>query len=295
MIRLANERLTVEIAEPGTAYAGPRYDWCGFITGVTLDESHTFCAPESLEAGVGSGGVGLCNEFGIFDPIGYYDALPGEQFPKLGVGLLTKIDNERYNFGADYPFTPFPVQTRVSPDSVEFITHPLPCRGYAARLIKRISLDGNYLSIAYELSNTGEKPLHTNEYNHNFVTLNGHVPGPDYSLRLAEGIHLRDVPLPLQLAEDEVQWTHEVASPLLVLSTLDGRMDSTGVLWELRHRPSGAGMSERLDSPIVRMALWCAPHLVSPEIFVDINIAPGETRRWTRRYEFFCEPTRNPQ
>lgn len=34
---LSNGILTVEIAEPG-AYSGTRFDWSGFITGVTLEQ-----------------------------------------------------------------------------------------------------------------------------------------------------------------------------------------------------------------------------------------------------------------
>ena len=37
-IFLQNERLTVEIAQPGEHYDGTRFDWSGFITQVTLEE-----------------------------------------------------------------------------------------------------------------------------------------------------------------------------------------------------------------------------------------------------------------
>jgi hypothetical protein len=33
---LSNDRLRVEIADLGTVYQGPRFDWTGFITQVTL-------------------------------------------------------------------------------------------------------------------------------------------------------------------------------------------------------------------------------------------------------------------
>ncbi|MFD1908517.1 hypothetical protein ACFSQ7_37740 [Paenibacillus rhizoplanae] len=85
---LSNGVLTVEIAEVG-AYGGTRFDWTGFITGVTLEQGgHTFCVPESLVPGQGTGGIGLCNEFGISRAIGYEDAAAGEWFPKFGIGLL---------------------------------------------------------------------------------------------------------------------------------------------------------------------------------------------------------------
>ena len=50
-IRLHSDRLTVEIASPGTLYQGTRFDWTAFITQVTLDNQHTLCVPESYEPG----------------------------------------------------------------------------------------------------------------------------------------------------------------------------------------------------------------------------------------------------
>jgi hypothetical protein len=90
VIVIQSDRLKVEIAEPGGVYQGTRFDWTGFITQVTLDGKHTFCVPESYQPGHGTGGIGLCNEFGNEKPIAYDDAQPGETFPKLGIGLLAQ-------------------------------------------------------------------------------------------------------------------------------------------------------------------------------------------------------------
>jgi len=80
-INLENGRLNVEIARPGSVYNGSRFDWTAFITKIVLDNKYSFCAPESEIPGQGSGGFGLCNEFGINTPIGYDEAKPQEKFP----------------------------------------------------------------------------------------------------------------------------------------------------------------------------------------------------------------------
>ena len=136
MIELRTDRLHVQIAEPGTLYRGSRFDWTSFITQVTLDEEHTFCTPESLVAGEGTGGIGLCSEFNISRPIGYDQAQPGQKFPKLGVGLLTRPDTCTYAFDIPYTICPFPIQTAVASDRVHFVVHPIPCQGVAARFGK---------------------------------------------------------------------------------------------------------------------------------------------------------------
>jgi len=98
MYVLENDRLKVDIAAPGEVYSGSRFDWTGFITQITLDHAVTFCVPERLEKGVGTGGVGLSNEFGIDQPLGYDEVKVGQQFPKIGVGLLTKASESDYDF-----------------------------------------------------------------------------------------------------------------------------------------------------------------------------------------------------
>lgn len=87
-------------------YSGVRFDWNGFITQVTLDGKHTFCVPEALEPGRGTGGCGLCGEFGIHDPLGYDETPIGEYFPKIGAGLLKRPDSEPYDFFRKYEAVP---------------------------------------------------------------------------------------------------------------------------------------------------------------------------------------------
>src|SRR5512133_1768995 len=87
---LSTDRLMVRVAKPGFTYRRTRFDWTGFVTDVMLDGQHTFTSVESPNPMEGAGGIGLCNEFGIHEPIGYDEAPKGGYFPKLGVGLLKK-------------------------------------------------------------------------------------------------------------------------------------------------------------------------------------------------------------
>jgi hypothetical protein len=160
-IELKSDRLSIEIAYPGTVYSGSRFDWNGFITGIVLDGKHSFCMPESLTPGQGSGGFGLCNEFGIDTPIGYDDAKPGEKFPKLGTGLLTRPDESDYFFFNKYEVTPFAIKIENDNNTALFEVDPLDCNGYAVKMTKKISVDDNKLSVDYHLENVGSKPVIT--------------------------------------------------------------------------------------------------------------------------------------
>ena len=285
MIILRSGRLSVELARPGSFYRGSRFDWTGLIRQVTLDGRHKFCCDESQG---GTGGTGLCNEFGIFTPIGYDETIPGERFPKLGVGLLERVDAKPYAFHRPYPVQAFPMHVRTQRDEAIMECEAVDCRGLAARLEKRISVSDETLLIEYSLENTGQRELVTEEYAHNFLRIDDHDVGPGYQLRLA-------VPM------GQGGWM-ENAGAIEHVDSLSWRKRPTGAFyhsvkelptqapsaWELHHEPTGVWVREETDVPWSAFSLFGTPEQISPEAFIAIRVAPGQTYRWSRRYSFGC-------
>ena len=315
---LRSKRLTVEIARPGDVYYGTRFDWTGFITQVTLDGTHTFCIPESLQEGVGSGGIGLCNEFGIDKPLGYAEAAPGKTFPKLGVGLLRRPDDQDYSFGRPYEIDRlFPITIRAAADSLTFTIEPLDCRGYAALMQKTLTVQDNQLEIAYRLKNVGSRAIETNEYCHNFVAIDRQPIGPDYRLRFpyplavekAAPAYQKMLPAavrrlsppaltdwlastrlnpnasPYVFDGDSVRFRCSPQQGLYFRPIHFSRSDQAQ--WELRLLSSQVGLREVDDFAPLRVAVWGAAHVLSAEIFIDLALESGDVKTWTRRYEFF--------
>lgn len=290
-IRLSNGILTVDIADIGE-YKGTRFDWTGFITQVTLAEgNHTFCVPESLKPGEGTGGRGLCNEFGISRAIGYDEAPIGGWFPKPGVGLLQKDDAQLYRFEKDYSVIPFTKEIEVEKEAVKYRVEPMECNGYAMQLTKTISLQGDQLKIQYDLHNLGDKPFETEEYIHNFIGIDGLPTGKDFELRL---------PGELKVEEPESSYTEKLLEVSNNRLTWNGNPDKAFYCklggweasqadfnWELIHKPSGTGVCESGDFPVARMALWGERHVISPEVFVNISVLPRQSKSWSRIYRFF--------
>jgi hypothetical protein len=289
-ITLRSSHLTVAIAAPGSIYAGTRFDWTGFVTQVMLDGEHTFCMPESLEPGQGTGGIGLCNEFGIDQAIGYDDTLPGEAFPKLGIGLLKRLDAEPYNFFRPYEIVgPFPIQVEATERVARFVVEPIDCRGYAVRLTKTLGVDGNWLETSYRLDNLGTNPIRTNEYCHNFLGIDHQPIGPGYCLRFPYQVTLQALPhMPLQpildLSGNDLTLTAVPERPFYCRPL--GFFQTGAPQWELIHLPSGVGLREYDDFAPMRVAVWGTAHVISAEVCVGIDVEPGETQAWTRRYEF---------
>ncbi len=313
---IKSDRLAVEIAYPGKIYTGTRFDWTGFVTQVTLDGQHTFCKPESLVEGQGTGGIGLCNEFGNDTPIGFEEAQNGETFPKLGIGLLWRGDQPKYEFFRRYQIaTPFPIQVDYRDDQAEFVVEPIETLGYSARLEKKLLVRENWLEFHYRLENTGQKPFHTNEYAHNFMGFDENSIGPDYQFTFLLPVEFEDLSpmlrsfapkwtrfLPRMIVNravnqriDQMREIFRVEGNVLGLgqaptSPLYGRLaglaKSDQPQFELLHRPTGLWMREYDDFEPVRVAVWGVGHVISAEIFIPIQLEPGQSMEWKRLYEF---------
>lgn len=286
---ISNGELTVAFADHN-ALGKPRFDRSGFITQVTRQQDgRTYCVTETGTPDP-NGGIGLCGEFGLFAGIGYEEAAVGEPFMKLGVGLLTKTADVPYNFFAFYPVEPFDIITEFSEAEARFTVLPKLCNGYAARLDKVITLEGNSVIIHYTLENAGEKPVRTTEYVHNFMGINGEDIGPDYSLALDfpcelladESVYPPEL---LQIEGNRFSWAARPEKQQFYCR-LATPQAGPGAAWELTHRPSGARVREEISLPLALAAVWGTTHVVSPELFAAVEVMPGETLQWTRRYSF---------
>ena len=293
VLKLKNDRLLVEIATPrGSVQRGTRFDLTAHVIQVTLDGRHTYCVAEAFNDERDTGGLGLCNEF-----IGYggeSEKAPeaGKLYPKLGIGILDYIGEGEGLFSKKLVHAPYPITVTgagidapADSATLMFTAEPVECDGYAVRLVKTVTIRDNALIIAYEMENTGAKTLRTREYNHNFVQIDGQPIGPEYVLKFPHAVSMVQVPEDLELCGNEVHWNRVPPESFFCLPT---GFSGKGHVWELLHTPSGVGMREIDDFTVEHIALWGRKHVVSPEIFNYIELAPGEKAKWTRRYEFFC-------
>ncbi|GAE89127.1 hypothetical protein [Acetivibrio straminisolvens] len=284
-INLESGRLSVQIAHPGSVYNGSRFDWTAFITKIVLDNKYSFCVPESEIPGQGSGGFGLCNEFGINTPIGYDEAKPQEKFPKLGTGLLTRPDESDYFFFDKYEVEPFPVKISMDANAVVFDVEPVDCNGYAVKMTKAVTLKDNILTVDYCLKNVGSKSIKTEEYCHNFFSVNNNRIGDGFVLKFPYDIKPIEIPEVMNIKGNEIRWNFVPKGDFYC--QIEGFESVRQHYWELVYEPERVGIREYSEFEISKVAVWGTTHVVSPEIFINVDIAPGKTQEWTRRYEFF--------
>lgn len=281
---LENNRLNVSVSFPGTFYSGSRFDWNGFITEIVLDKNHKFCMPESLIKGKGTGGYGLCNEFGIDEAIGYDEIDSGEFFPKIGVGLLKKSNNEPYDFFNNYEIIPFKAEILREDNSILLKHEPIMCNGYSFYYEKKISILENSLIIEYFLKNTGNKHISTSEYCHNFFSIDGESIGQNYIVNFPYEIKASNVVGKIEFKNNMVTWNSKDLQEFYC--NISGNKENKHK-FDIVNKNKNLAIREIDDFYVYKVALWGSSHVVCPETFIKIDISKGQKVSWKRKYEFY--------
>ncbi|MBN1599274.1 MAG: hypothetical protein JW894_13350 [Bacteroidales bacterium] len=289
---LDNGIIKLIIDEPGENYISSRFDWTGKITSIILNGNHEFLTVEKpVQMDVSLFGRGLYNEFGISTPVGYDDCKPGEWFPKLGVGLLKKPDEKPFNFYQPYEINPFIIEITSNDNNIEYLIHPKDCRGYAASFRKNISLDENRIYIDYQLENVGSKSILTEEYIHNFIGINNEYIGPDYKLEFPfildtsvfdEFVNPEGI---LELTDNTVNFVKKTEDQFYIGNAVVNNVNSGS--WKIINGKHKVCICETVNFIPSSVSIWGWKHVISPEIFYRIDLNPGESANWQRKYELY--------
>lgn len=286
---LASDRLSIDVVKPGSEiYGRTRFNWNCFINRITLDGTVQFAEPEQRDPNaVTSYGAGLCSEYQHYEAI--ETAAVGEEYPRLGNGYLVKQDHP-FQFMINEPCRPFPTIWDVKPDSITFTTDVGLCQGFAAREVKTVKVEGNTVSIHTKLTNLGKRPIVAQEYNHNFLSLNGEPISPDYTMHLPGFDNLSGG----RIMGDNIYGDDEhhclklrrvpETAYMTFLDTV--KPEFAPYSYKLTSANSTVSLMEQDDFTPVRAVVWGVGHTMCFEGFVQINIKPGESQEWTRTWTF---------
>lgn len=288
---LRDQHLLVEVDLPQEGYQGTRFDWTGKI--VRLEWKGIPLTTTESEAGESEKGKGLYNEFCMDSLLGFEEAMEGEWCHKIGIGLLKK-EGTAYLFHQSYDLRPAKFTHQASDKKLVMRCTGDLHEGFGYELVKTIELCDDGLTIEYELTNTGEKTIHTTEYTHNFLAINHLEMGEGYSLLLPSptvpgefGEFVNpDATLSVQSSSVVL---HRPATQPFFISHVCGQQ-STPAAWQLIHAQILLALSEEVSFPAQKINLWGTSHVISPELFVEIHVAPGNTTSWTRSYRINKTP-----
>lgn len=287
---LKNDHLEIQIDLPLENYNFTRFDWTGKITSVKFKGKPV----SGVEiAGLTDGqksGKGFYNEFGIDMAVGYQEISEGEWFHKIGVGLLKK-EGKNYDFRVNYKVRPAEFTVKTDSGKVTMTCESKNVNGYSYVLTKEIRLLDDGFTIQYALFNSGEKNIQTNEYNHNFIGIDNELTGNDYVLKFpfqlnpelfGETVNPENK---VEIGENEITF-NATPNDQFFFSTLAGN-EPVDAFWELRNTKNKIGISETGDFKTSKVNLWGWKHVISPELFFDVNVRAGETVKWSRTYRIF--------
>jgi hypothetical protein len=302
-VRLSNGDVEALVFLPDAQhgyYRSSRFDWSG-IVGCAAYQGHTFWGEWfSHYDPYGNDSItGPVEEFRSSDGgLGYAAAAPGGLFVKIGVGVLRRETDAAYDFGYRYPLVDGGHWTvKAKARSIVFTQRLQSATGVAYQYTKVLKLDrrGAVITLNHMLKNLGTKPLVTDVYDHDFFMLDGEPTGPGMQVSFPFKPH-PDKPLEPEATVEgnKIIYNRELVPKQTVDAYLTGYSASpTDYAIRVENTRKQFGVEQTGDSPIAKFYLWSIRSTISPEAYIHLDIAPGQTGSWTIRYRLFAG-TANP-
>lgn len=289
-IIIKNKHIELQVDRPLENYNFSRFDWTGKIVAVKYKGVYVSGIEKMNPDNENSIGKGFYNEFGIDKPVGFDEATVGGWFHKIGIGALKKED-EAYDFSKKYEIKPAEFDVSVQQEKVTIKCTSPQINGYAYALTKTIALLEDGFEINYRLENTGENRIITNEYCHNFLSINRQLIGTDYVLRFPFDLNTESFNAIVNpekmvtVGNREFRFTGNPEAQFFFSNLTGG--NAVGATWELHNNKSNIGIRETGNFETSLINLWGWKHVISPELFFDINIDPGGVVEWSRVFTLF--------
>ena len=159
--------------------------------------------------------------------------------------------------------------------------------GYHYEKTMELAADKPVLTIKHQLTNRGARPILTEIYDHNFLSIDRRPPGPDVTIRLPFQI------VPVLAPEKDLAEFR--GNQVVYLKTLTGEDRVYGIMRGFSESPAdynirienahlGAGLTIVGDRPLKRVAVWSIRAVFAVEPFIEISVEPGQTATWTYKY-----------
>lgn len=286
---LKNKNIEIQIDHPLENYCFSRFDWTGKISSVKYKDIQVAGVERPNGAEEHIHGKGFYNEFGIEEALGYQEAAKGAWFHKIGIGILKK-DDEEYRYDKMYQIKPLEFIIETDSNHIQIACQGPLTNGFGYFLRKYISLLESGFVIRYFLQNTGSQVINTSEYNHNFIAINKDLVGQNYLLKFPFELHSElfkesiDPGGQVAIGRKEFRFNNPSEDPFFFSHINSG--NEVPASWELEHLASGLTICESCDFLSQKVNLWGWKHVISPELFLKIQVLPGQSISWTRTYLF---------
>jgi hypothetical protein len=290
-------------------YRGTRFDWSGVVYSLEY-KKHQYYGPwfdrtdrnvhdfvyddPHIIAGPCSAITGPVDEF---KPLGWAEAKAGGAFVKIGVGTLRKPREGKYDNYELYEIVdPGKWTITKNSDSVEFtqeLSDSTSGYGFVYRKNVRLANSKPEMILEHSLKNTGTRTIQTSVYNHNFLVLDRHAPGPGFVIIVPFQIRSPKPPN-RKLAEirgNQIVYLKTLEKHDVAATSLEG-FRGIPEDHEIRIENSrlGAGVKISADRPLSSESLWSIRTVIAMEPFISLAIEPGNEFTWKSTYSYYTLP-----
>jgi len=294
-VEISNKEVKMKVylpdAEKGL-YRATRFDWSGVIGSVQYKGHEYFGYWKSTHDPMIHEDLAGPVEGFIEPGLGYAEAEPGGEFVRIGVGVIKKADEPEYNWRKTYEITDHGKwKIDQGKDWITFSHEVQSENGYAYEYEKSIKLKNDGFIIAHRLTNTGNKAIETDQFNHNFFMIDGQASGTAFKISFPYEINTEDDPKGmLEIKDKEISFLRDLVDDDAVFVALTGYGDALAdhQVTVLNER-SGAGVTFQVDKPLHRMAFWSCATTLSPENFIWLSVEPGAQETWNSEYTLFVK------
>jgi len=238
--------------------------------------------------------AGLASEFDLITPggpPGFADAAENGSFIKVGVGALRKT-GAQYMFWNKYPAVSL-ARTTVEwgTDSAHFRQSVPPTGGYGYSLSAKVTLKNDVIDIDWKLRNSGFKPLKTRQYTHNFFRFSEKDIGPGYAVSFPYAPQVEGLSDAQSLSGRAIQFAQPMSGALNAnVPWPTGFGGSNAVT--VSNTSTGQSIECITSLPGIKTAVHATQKNLCPEQFIELSLAPGQEKKWQRRYIFKSFSTR---
>ena len=286
---IANEEVRMKLYLPDPEkglYRATRFDWSGVIGSVQYrgheyfgywKDTHDPTFHEDLPGPVE----------GFIEPgLGYTEAKPGEGFIRIGVGVLEKPEEAEYQWTDTYKILDHGTwKTERGDDWISFRHQLQADNGYGYEYTKTIRLKADGFTIEHELHNNGQKTIETDQFNHNFLMIDGEKSGPAFRISFPYPISTQDDTRNLvELQGNDLVFLEEFNNNSVFLKLEGHSQEVADHRVTVINQKTGAAVTFTVDKPLYRMAFWACETTLSPENFIWLSVAPGQVEKWISEY-----------
>ncbi len=274
-------------------YRATRFDWSGVMPYLEHD-GHSYFGKwfKNYDANMHESVMGPVEEF---TPIGYEDAEVGESFLKIGVGTLVKPEESKYNSFNHYEISnngKWEISERLN--EVEF-KQILNTHKYSYKYVKHISLpkDKSQMVLSHKFTNTGNKTIETQVYNHNFFFIDSLNIGEGYVVKFPFNIVakrlVKRIGEFIEIANNEIRFIKDLqdGDQVYIGSITGYEENSKEYDINIENKKTGVGVNIHGNRPLSKLVFWSAIKTVCPEPYISIKAEPGETVTWEITYTFY--------